>query len=144
MSQIRQRKKKLVEVNDDDIDKDPRDNDEEEDSKLSNKNDKDTNKTFEPGTYWFTRILFLRYLGFIYFVAFLVSYNQNKELIGKNGLTPAGLYLLNIGDKIPDIYSRIFHVPSLLWLAYPNFDDIDILLDGIALTGDKKLNELKL
>ena len=130
-----------MEVNDDDIDKDPRDNNEEEDSKLPNN---DTNTTFEPGTYWFTRILFLRYLGFIYLVAFLVSYNQNKELIGKNGLTPAGLYLLNIGDKIPDIYSRIFHVPSLLWLAYPNFDDIDILLDGIALTGDKKLNELKL
>ena len=50
--------------------------------------------SLEPGTYWLTRIVFLRYLSFIYFVAFLVSYNQNKELIGKNGLTPASNYLL--------------------------------------------------
>ena len=49
----------------------------------------------EPGSFWLTRILFLRYLGFIYFIAFLISYNQNKELIGNNGLTPAKNYLLN-------------------------------------------------
>ena len=131
MSQLRQRTKKTVKTDHNDF-KD----DKSEDSKISNIQDKKTNKTIEPGTYWLTRILFLRYLGFIYLVAFLVSYNQNKELIGKNGLTPASLYLLNIGDKIPDFYNRIVHVPSLLWLTYPNFDDIDILLDGIALSGN--------
>ena len=49
----------------------------------------------DPGSYWLTRIIFLRYLSFIYFIAFLVSYNQNKELIGNSGLTPARNYLLN-------------------------------------------------
>ena len=48
-----------------------------------------------PGTYWLTRVLFLRYLGFIYLVAFLISFHQNKELIGSRGLTPASTYLLN-------------------------------------------------
>ena len=48
-----------------------------------------------PGTYWLTRVLFLRYLGFIYLVAFLISFHQNKELIGSRGLTPANNYLLN-------------------------------------------------
>ena len=48
-----------------------------------------------PGTYWLTRVLFLRYLGFIYLVAFLISFHQNKELIGSRGLTPASNYLLN-------------------------------------------------
>ena len=45
------------------------------------------------GSYWLTRVVFLRFLAFIYLVAFLVSYHQNKELIGDRGLTPARLYL---------------------------------------------------
>ena len=48
-----------------------------------------------PGTFRLTRIFFLRYLAFIYLTAFVVSYNQNKELIGNNGLTPASNFLLN-------------------------------------------------
>ena len=51
--------------------------------------------SLSPGSYWLTRILFLRYLSFIYLVAFVISYNQNKELIGDNGLTPARNFLLN-------------------------------------------------
>ena len=46
-------------------------------------------------SYWLTRIFFLRFLSFIYLVGFLVSFNQNKELIGNNGLTPARNFLLN-------------------------------------------------
>ena len=49
----------------------------------------------EPGSYWLTRILFLRFISFIYLIAFLVSYNQNKELIGNRGLTSARNFLLN-------------------------------------------------
>ena len=48
-----------------------------------------------PESYWLTRIVFLRYLGFIYFIAFIISFNQNKELIGSHGLTPASNFLLN-------------------------------------------------
>lgn len=48
-----------------------------------------------PGTFWLTRIFFLRYVALIYLTAFVVSYNQNKELIGNNGLTPASNFLLN-------------------------------------------------
>ena len=51
--------------------------------------------SLSPGSYWLTRILFLRYLSFIYLIAFIISYNQNKELIGNNGLTPARNFLLN-------------------------------------------------
>ena len=52
-----------------------------------------------PGSYWLTRILFLRYLSFIYLIAFIISYQQNKELIGNNGLTPARNFLLNGEDS---------------------------------------------
>ena len=107
-----------------------------------------------PGTYWLTRVVFLRYLGFIYLVAFLISFHQNKELIGSRGLTPASNYLLNsessdshqvitlcitilppVGASLPDAYSRFVHAPTLLWLAHPLYTDLDTLLDGMALTG---------
>ena len=51
-----------------------------------------------PESFWLTRVVFLRYLGFIYFIAFLISFNQNKELIGSRGLTPASNFLLT-GDR---------------------------------------------
>ena len=34
-------------------------------------------------SFYLTRVVFLRCLAFIYFIAFLVSFHQNKELIGK-------------------------------------------------------------
>ena len=53
----------------------------------------ETEKELEAGSHWLTRVLFLRFLAFIYLVAFTISYHQNKELIGDRGLTPARLYL---------------------------------------------------
>mmetsp|Transcript_28643 Transcript_28643/g.32889 ORF Transcript_28643/g.32889 Transcript_28643/m.32889 type:complete len:676 (-) Transcript_28643:119-2146(-) len=40
------------------------------------------------GSFYLTRILFLRGLAFVYFFAFLIAYRQNKALIGDNGITP--------------------------------------------------------
>jgi hypothetical protein len=40
------------------------------------------------GSYYLTRIIFLRGLAFVYFVAFLIAHRQNKGLIGDNGITP--------------------------------------------------------
>ena len=77
---------------------------ENHDSDLKSPVDKNENTTapadepvgdLSPESYWLTRIVFLRYLGFIYFIAFLISFNQNKELIGSHGLTPASNFLLN-------------------------------------------------
>ena len=44
-------------------------------------------------SFYLTRIVFLRALGFIYGVAFLVAKHQNKALIGDNGITPARIIL---------------------------------------------------
>ena len=78
------------------------DNKEIESSDDKNKNSiilkNENNKSFgdiSPESFWLTRIVFLRYLGFIYFIAFLISFNQNKELLGSHGLTPASNFLLN-------------------------------------------------
>ena len=89
MSQLRQRKKKSDTVDESQERVNVDDSEREKKSSLSSE------ESLAPGSYWLTRILFLRYLSFIYFVAFIVSYNQNKELIGNNGLTPARNFLLN-------------------------------------------------
>src|SRR6476659_763869 len=39
--------------------------------------------------YWLTRFVFERALGVIYFVAFLVTINQFRPLLGERGLLPA-------------------------------------------------------
>ena len=39
--------------------------------------------------HYLVRILFLRGLGFVSFIAFLVAFQQNKALIGDRGITPA-------------------------------------------------------
>ena len=44
-------------------------------------------------SYWLTRFVILRLLGFVYAVAFLVAANQLVPLIGEHGLTPATHFL---------------------------------------------------
>jgi hypothetical protein len=97
-------------------------------------------RELEGGSYWLTRILYLRFLGFIYFVAFLISYNQNKELIGDRGLTPARLYLRRVGEEFPSLGDRLVKLPTILWFAGTVSSDgeggeLDSLLDGQAICG---------
>ena len=82
-------------------------------------------------SYWFTRVVFLRAIAFIYFVAFAVALNQNKELIGDNGLLPVKLYLQRIKSQISGKGERFLAAPTVLWLADP-WDNIDDKLDWIA------------
>ena len=41
--------------------------------------------------YYLARILFLRYLGLLYFIAFGIATRQNRALLGENGITPYAL-----------------------------------------------------
>ena len=87
------------------------------DGHLRDKTQSEEVNEIKAGSYWLTRIVFLRFLGFIYLVAFMVSYHQNKELIGDRGLTPARLYLRRVGEEFPELTSRILHLPTILWFA---------------------------
>ncbi|KAM6897860.1 lipase maturation factor 1 [Xenentodon cancila] len=100
----------------------------------------DSNKEKElhrlrPGTYWLARIVLLRGVAFIYFVAFSVAYNQNKQLIGEHGLMPCKSYLNSVkryvGGKIG--MAALAYTPSVLWFL--DWDYMDTNLDGIALVG---------
>ncbi len=58
------------------------------------------------GTHYLVRIVFLRGLAFVYMVAFLVAYRQNKALIGDNGITPAKYTLDHIEKRAVETRQR--------------------------------------
>ena len=45
------------------------------------------------GSFWMTRIVFLRGLALVYLISFLVAFDQNKELIGDRGLSPLKIHM---------------------------------------------------
>ena len=80
---------------------------------------KTTRKTGEKQiTYVLTRILFIRSIAFIYFVAFLVAYNQNPGLLGDDGLLSSQEYFnrlkQHVGVNTPPQKS-VMQIPTLLW-----------------------------
>ncbi|KAK3529223.1 hypothetical protein QTP70_021447 [Hemibagrus guttatus] len=87
------------------------------------------------GTYWLTRIVLLRCIACMYFIAFTVAYNQNKQLIGEKGLTPCKDYLRSVkryvGGKIG--MAALTYAPTILWFL--DWEDMNGNLDGIALVG---------
>ncbi|XP_045122870.1 lipase maturation factor 1-like isoform X1 [Portunus trituberculatus] len=92
--------------------------------------------TLLPDSYWLTRIVYLRFLAFIYAVAFLVALHQNKQLIGDNGLLPVKNYMQLVAKRAgSDWWERIKAAPTLLWLAEPWTTQVDPWLDLIAGAG---------
>lgn len=87
------------------------------------------------GSYFLSRIVFLRALSLIYAVAFLIALNQNKELIGDRGLLPLRLHLKGVADLHgQSCIDRVLAAPTLLWAAEP-WTQVNPLLDGIAVAG---------
>ncbi|GFN93000.1 lipase maturation factor [Plakobranchus ocellatus] len=88
------------------------------------------------GSFWLTRIVMVRYMGFMYFVAFLVSLHQNKQLVGKKGLLPADVYLNTVmrGIGRSNSWSLLSAAPTVFWFV--NFEkDLDFWLDVVAWLG---------
>jgi hypothetical protein len=87
-----------------------------------------------PGTYWLTRIVFLRYIAFIYSVAFAVALHQNVHLIGRHGLQPLHLFLAaRVSSSSESLWDKISRVPTLFWFFEPQ--QVDFMLNAVALTG---------
>ncbi len=71
-----------------------------------------------PPTYWLTRFVLLRLLGFVYAVAFLVLINQVLPLIGSHGLLPVGAFLENVQNYFKSSAAGVYRLPSLFWLGH--------------------------
>ena len=68
-------------------------------------------------------------------VAFLVAYDQNKALLGKDGLLPADQHLNSIKKHTKGKLWHMFaYAPTLIWLLdYEN--NIDKILEYLAVAG---------
>ncbi|MBK9294737.1 MAG: lipase maturation factor family protein [Oligoflexia bacterium] len=82
-------------------------------------------------TYYLTRSVFKKALGFIYFIGFLILINQFKALFGENGLLPA----INFIKQVPFKFS-----PSLFYLNASDsvmmaFAIFGLLLSLFAMSG---------
>ena len=75
------------------------------------------------GKYWLTRICFLRFLGFLYLVAFLIALEQNEALLGEEGLTPAVHFMDRIKQRSSSSSSDLqgfMQLPTLYWFFAPD------------------------
>ena len=68
-------------------------------------------------SYWLTRFVILRLLGFVYAIAFLVAARQLVPLIGRSGLTPAHDFLYNIHSQLGSRTEGMLEVPTLFWFG---------------------------
>src|SRR5436305_2005880 len=68
-------------------------------------------------SYWLTRFVILRLLGFVYAVAFLVAARQLVPLIGEHGLTPANHFLGSIEMQLGSQTAGMLRVPTLFWFG---------------------------
>ncbi|XP_074960794.1 lipase maturation factor 1 isoform X1 [Phalacrocorax aristotelis] len=87
------------------------------------------------GTFWLTRIVLLRSIALLYFVAFLVAYHQNKQLIGEEGLLPCKLYLQNVKKYFKGKINldALSYAPTIIWFL--DWSDMDSILDYLSLFG---------
>ena len=75
-------------------------------------------KLFAGGnSYWLTRFVILRLLGFVYAIAFLVAAQQLVPLIGERGLTPANHFLSSIQAQLGSRAAGMMQVPTLFWFG---------------------------
>src|SRR6184192_4508202 len=75
-------------------------------------------KLFARGnSYWLTRFVILRLLGFVYAVAFLVAAQQLVPLVGEHGLTPANHFLASIQAQFGSRTAGMLRVPTLFWFG---------------------------
>jgi len=75
-------------------------------------------KLFARGnSYWLTRFVVLRLLGFVYAVAFLVAAQQLIPLIGEHGLTPANHFLTGVQSQLGSRTAGMVRVPTLFWFG---------------------------
>jgi Lipase maturation factor len=66
-------------------------------------------------TYWLTRFVLLRWMGFVYLIAFYVAARQLVPLVGASGLTPAPLFFHQMSEHFGGSLSGFMALPSLFW-----------------------------
>lgn len=68
-------------------------------------------------SFWLTRALLLRAIGFIYAVAFLILVRQAQALIGEHGLLPAAQFTNAVAQQLGSRSAGFWELPSLFWIS---------------------------
>jgi hypothetical protein len=69
-------------------------------------------------SYWLTRFVIIRWIGFVYAVAFFAAAKQILPLIGSHGLLPLDPFLARVQDALGSSAAGFFRLPSLFWFAH--------------------------
>jgi hypothetical protein len=71
-------------------------------------------------SYWITRFVLLRWMGFVYVIAFYVAARQLVPLVGEHGLTPAPLFHQEMLDYLGAHMDggQLVHTPASAWDAF--------------------------
>src|SRR5438270_4636709 len=85
-------------------------------------------------SYWLTRFVILRLLGFVYAIAFLVAVNQLLPLVGAQGLTPAHDFLIQVHSELGTRTAGMFHLPTLFWFGVSDLGLSIFAWVGLALS----------
>src|SRR5271163_5100036 len=77
-------------------------------------------KPLSRNTYWLTRFIILRWMGFVYVVAFYVAARQLVPLVGEHGLTPVPLYQEEMRQYLGAHAdgAAFVRAPASSWLAF--------------------------
>ena len=70
-----------------------------------------------------TKYIILRFVGFVYFIAFLGAYYQNIGLMGSNGLVPAKNHMEQLQQNFSSPIKGFLSHPTLYWFIGTTLED---------------------
>jgi hypothetical protein len=89
--------------------------------------------SLDPNGYALTRFVFLRFLGLIYTVAYLVAANQLVPLVGSRGLEPAAGFLDLVKTRLGPS-EAFFRLPTIFWFGVSDAALRSFAYVGVALS----------
>ena len=87
----------------------------------------------ERPSYWLTRFVILRLVGFVYFFAFLSLATQVLPLIGHDGLLPADRFLVRVAERLGSRSDGFLALPSLFWFGISDAGLVVLAWLGVVL-----------
>lgn len=98
---------------DDAVDRQPSSHKHKNSISTSNQNVQDTKTTKQ--SFYVTKFVILRLVGFVYFIAFIGAYYQNQGLMGSNGLVPAYKYMEQLRANYDSPIQGFMSHPTIYW-----------------------------
>jgi hypothetical protein len=91
-------------------------------------------KSHKKKDYWLTRFVFLRFLGLVYFIAFLTTANHVVPLLGEGGLLPAENYLGVLEGNFENKWGAFRALPSVFWFYLSDSFLLSVAWLGVLLS----------